>query len=95
MQTGTDNGEKGSCCPVTACGNLPMERKVMVVGGILVALLSFLAATMAPGLVWLVFLLGAAMIYGGLSGNCLLTKALCRLCGKKEACSTEKGDCGS
>jgi hypothetical protein len=85
-------GEK-SKCPFSFCANLPVQRKVPVVAGVLIVLLAFLSSTVWSGFIWLLAALGAAMVYGGATGNCMLTKAICKLCGK-DAGDCGKGSCG-
>jgi hypothetical protein len=83
----TGNTEKTETkCPAGFCSNLPIERKVPLVAGALIVVLSFLTATAFPGMIWLIAIIGGAMVYAGLTGNCYLTKCIEHACSKKEGC---------
>lgn len=75
-------------CPSQLC-DLPIDRKVTAVLGILIVLLSFLGATIWDGFNWILAGLGVAAIYGGMTGNCLLTKMLSGCCAKMGSCDTK------
>jgi hypothetical protein len=68
-------------CPSQLC-DLPIEGKVRVVLGSLILVLSFLGATVWSGFLWLLAAVGVAAIYGGITGNCMLTKCLAGCCSK-------------
>jgi hypothetical protein len=77
----------GHCPPFMA--KLPMDRKVTVVLGVLVFVLSVLASiTYWTGFQWILAALGLAMIYGGYTGNCMLTCCMKKFCCEKGSCHT-------
>ena len=67
-------------CPVSACANLTVERKVQVVGGALFLIQAFLALAISPLFVWLIAISAGLMIYGAISGNCQLEKLVRKHC---------------
>jgi len=74
------DGKKG--CGMCASGPLPIERQVVIVAGTLV-LLGFLI----PGMDWFSALVGAGMIFAGVTGHCMITKILLRIPYNKKAAS--------
>ncbi len=80
-----DNG-KTECNKGGACG-MPFERKVPLVAGSLILLGFFLAHTVSSIFMWVPVIVGGMMVYEGLTGNCLMTMAIKKACGKSESCS--------
>lgn len=86
-----------SCCDSTASSchgghcpgfmaKLPMDRKVLVVlGGLVIALSVLASITYWAGFNWLLAALGGAMIYGGYTGNCMLTCCMKKFCCEKKS----------
>lgn len=86
-----DDNQKGANCPMGFCANLPLHRKMMVVTGGLFLLIFILSMFVWAPLGWLSLLLAGGMVYGGLTGNCPLTRMVEKhCCAKGGACSTDK-----
>ena len=84
---------KGGHCPAFLT-DLPMDRKVLVVLGGLVIVLTFLNSTVWNGFGWILAALGAAMVYGGYTGHCLMTLLLTKMCCHKKSGDGSSSCCG-
>lgn len=74
----------GGHCP-DFLAKLPMDRKVKVVLGAAIVLLAFLSTlTFWSGFDWLLIILGGLVIYGGYTGNCLLTHCMRKYCCERD-----------
>ena len=85
------NQDSGKKCMMGFCAGLPLHQKMMVITGslfLLFLILGALGLSIAP---WLNVILAVAMIFGGITGNCPLTKMVEKhCCTKNTACGTGK-----
>ena len=63
----------------------PMHPKAPLIAGIAVILFTVLAMTGIPIFLWLDIVVGAALVYAGATGNCLMSGMMSKCCSAKKA----------
>jgi hypothetical protein len=82
--TGSDKGE---------CGGMTLKQKVPITAGGLI-IISALISMSHPVFGWVTVALGGLLVYAGLTGDCMITKLLCKVCPKCKA-ECEAGKCST
>ena len=67
-----------------ACGGMTLKQKVPLTAGGLV-IISALLSMSIPVFHWVTVVLGGLLVYAGLTGDCMITKLLCKVCPKCKA----------
>jgi hypothetical protein len=68
----------------SACGCMGLKQKVpMVAGGLVI--ISGLLSMSHPAFSWVTVVIGGLLVYAGLTGDCMITKMLCKVCPKCKA----------